>query len=275
MLKTDKIPQSVLVNGDNLDELEAFAINWASKLLNVEKNLVPKHPDFFSVRPMNKMRQISVDLIRSVITDIMQSPMQADRKFVLVYEADRMNTAAANAFLKTLEEPPEDTSIFLLSTKPYDLLPTIRSRCWWLNVKSSANNTLINDHDWQIWLKKFKEWLMCCMSTKSTDLIEMYAILHNFQMLFDKCIQNIETPKEDTMSEEELSAAQSRNEKQLCQKFFADIEKEIISISYSPTNKSIIPNIPKLITSLENAYTRIELNLPPTTALESFMMNVY
>ena len=50
-------------------------------------------------------------------------------RLLVIYEADRMNLSAANIFLKTLEEPTASTTILLLTTRPYSLLPTIRSRC--------------------------------------------------------------------------------------------------------------------------------------------------
>ncbi len=57
-------------------------------------------------------------------------------KVVIVDQAERMNNSAANAFLKTLEEPPEGSVIILVSSQPDRLLPTIRSRCSRLNFRS-------------------------------------------------------------------------------------------------------------------------------------------
>ncbi|MCB1185080.1 hypothetical protein KDM41_16770 [bacterium] len=67
--------------------------------------------------------------LRSVIHFLRKRAFQGRYKVAVVADAHRMNDAAANAFLKTLEEPPENTLIFLLATGTSGLLPTILSRC--------------------------------------------------------------------------------------------------------------------------------------------------
>jgi DNA polymerase-3 subunit delta' len=73
--------------------------------------------------------QIRVDEIREMAKFIHLSSVDAGRRVVIVDAADEMNTQAANALLKMLEEPPERTTILLVSHQPARLLPTIRSRC--------------------------------------------------------------------------------------------------------------------------------------------------
>jgi DNA polymerase-3 subunit delta' len=73
-----------------------------------------------------------VDFVKKrIIVDTLRVPMESEAKVVIVHEAERMCLIAnsANAFLKTLEEPPQRTVIVLVTTAPDDLLPTIRSRC--------------------------------------------------------------------------------------------------------------------------------------------------
>ena len=73
-----------------------------------------------------------VDFVRDrIIIDTLRVPMESERKVVIIHEAERMCLIAnsANAFLKTLEEPPPRTVIVLVTTAPDDLLPTVRSRC--------------------------------------------------------------------------------------------------------------------------------------------------
>ncbi|QGX98903.1 DNA polymerase III subunit delta' [Roseovarius faecimaris] len=72
---------------------------------------------------------IRVDEIRELARFIHLSAVDAGRRVVIVDAADEMNTAAANALLKMLEEPPERTTLLLVSHQPARLLPTIRSRC--------------------------------------------------------------------------------------------------------------------------------------------------
>lgn len=81
------------------------------------------------IRPRMKSRRIGVEEIRNLEHTLhLAAPGGACKVGVLV-EADRMNDQAANAFLKTLEEPPPHTLLLLLTANPQRLLPTILSRC--------------------------------------------------------------------------------------------------------------------------------------------------
>ena len=87
------------------------------------------HPDCHWVEPQKKSRVIGVDDVRGLLHSVYQSAFEGGWKAVVIAAADRMNPQAANAFLKTLEEPPAQTILFLLTNSPTSLLPTIVSRC--------------------------------------------------------------------------------------------------------------------------------------------------
>jgi DNA polymerase-3 subunit delta' len=70
-----------------------------------------------------------VEQIRGLLERISLRGLESKRKVALVVDAHMMNQQAQNAFLKTLEEPPSDTTLILLASAPDKLLPTIRSRC--------------------------------------------------------------------------------------------------------------------------------------------------
>ncbi|WP_298922519.1 DNA polymerase III subunit delta' [uncultured Roseobacter sp.] len=85
----------------------------------------------------DRMRdQIVVDDIRSLAGFFQLSAADGGRRVVIVDAADDMNTSAANALLKMLEEPPERATLLLVSHQPSGLLPTIRSRCRTLRLGS-------------------------------------------------------------------------------------------------------------------------------------------
>ncbi len=73
--------------------------------------------------------QLTVDEVRALKAFFALSAGGNGRRVVIVDSADEMNTSAANALLKELEEPPQDAVLFLISHRPSGLLPTIRSRC--------------------------------------------------------------------------------------------------------------------------------------------------
>ncbi|HNU75334.1 MAG TPA: DNA polymerase III subunit delta', partial [Deltaproteobacteria bacterium] len=87
------------------------------------------HPDFIMVGPSDNRTVITIEHIRGVISEVSLKPFEARFRFVVIEPAERMNNPAANALLKTLEEPPGATLIVLVTHNPILLLPTIVSRC--------------------------------------------------------------------------------------------------------------------------------------------------
>jgi len=82
------------------------------------------------IYPEKKSRVISMENIRkNLLGRISQSSLQGGWKAGVIVGADRLNTSSSNAFLKTLEEPPNNTIFLLLTEAPQQLLPTILSRC--------------------------------------------------------------------------------------------------------------------------------------------------
>ncbi|MFN5834152.1 MAG: hypothetical protein ACK459_10490, partial [Akkermansiaceae bacterium] len=79
-------------------------------------------------------RQISIDDIRDLEHTLQLAAPSGQTKVGVIVDADRMNEKAENAFLKTLEEPPDRTLLMLLTTKSQRLLPTILSRCVQVNL---------------------------------------------------------------------------------------------------------------------------------------------
>jgi DNA polymerase III subunit delta' len=92
------------------------------------------HPDVTWIRPESKSRSIRVDQVRELIRTMNLKPTQAGCKVGIIVGADRMRVEAANAFLKTLEEPPPKSILILLTSDPADVLETIQSRCLRLNL---------------------------------------------------------------------------------------------------------------------------------------------
>ena len=86
-----------------------------------------EHPDVGVVVPYN--RNILVDAIRDLETQSHFRPYEARARVFIVDNADKMNDAASNALLKTLEEPASTSYLILVTSRPDSLLPTIRSRC--------------------------------------------------------------------------------------------------------------------------------------------------
>jgi DNA polymerase III subunit delta' len=126
------------------------------------------HPDFFLLQPeadadntevaeaaqaagekkKKPSTQIKIGQIREVIDLIQTGTHQGGARVILLAPAEAMNAATANALLKTLEEPPTDTVLLLVSNEPERLLPTIRSRCQALAFGTPDRQLALN------WLKE-------------------------------------------------------------------------------------------------------------------------
>lgn len=89
------------------------------------------HPDIMLVTPENGV--IKIERIRDIEDFLSFMPYEGNKKVVIVDDADMMNRHSENAFLKTLEEPPENSVIILVSSRREMLVDTIRSRCF--NIK--------------------------------------------------------------------------------------------------------------------------------------------
>ncbi len=87
------------------------------------------HPDHYVVEPEEVDKAIRVDQVRDLVGFVTQTAQLGGRKVILLEPAEAMNLNAANALLKSLEEPSGDTVLLLISHQPSRLLPTIKSRC--------------------------------------------------------------------------------------------------------------------------------------------------
>jgi DNA polymerase-3 subunit delta' len=108
------------------------------------------HVDVFAIEP-DERASIKIDVIREVLSHTSFRPFEGKRRFVLIREADTLETSAQNSLLKSLEEPPPGTSFILTTAVPGALLPTVRSRCMRLRfgrlTSSEVAAALVRDHD--------------------------------------------------------------------------------------------------------------------------------
>jgi DNA polymerase III subunit delta' len=171
-LARGRLGHAYLFAGDQLEELESLARTLA-KTLNCRKPVETGgaatdccdecsscrridggvHADVHWARPESKSRVITIDQMRDLMREIQLKPTEAEHKAAVIAGADRLNAQAANAFLKTLEEPPAGSVLILLSTEPQRLLETILSRCLRLNFYGDGRREL-NPAEAE-WLERF------------------------------------------------------------------------------------------------------------------------
>jgi len=124
ILAHKNLPPVLLLQGPDGVGKGLFAEAAGRKLLATFK---AQPPDLHIYKPENDHHP--VETIRQMIAEIGMPPFEAPYKVFIIHDADKMLPASSNTLLKTLEEPPDDTYIFLLSAQPERLLPTIVSRC--------------------------------------------------------------------------------------------------------------------------------------------------
>jgi len=103
------------------------------------------HPDFFDLQPEEGSEVIKVDQVRAMIGKLDLTTSISMRKLAYIHPAETMNSAAANALLKSLEEPAGNAVLILVSDDPGRLPVTIRSRCQAITVKQPDSGAV---HDW-------------------------------------------------------------------------------------------------------------------------------
>lgn len=132
-------PHALLFTGAPDAGTHRLALSLANELNGARADTLENlhHPSCRVLRPGSKIRTISIDAVRSVEPFLALRAAEGETKLVIIDEADRLPEEAANAFLKTLEEPPPQTLIILITALPQKLLPTILSRCVRLDLRDS------------------------------------------------------------------------------------------------------------------------------------------
>src|SRR5471030_482906 len=186
-LARGRLGHAYLFAGDSLEELEILARTLAKTLncqnpvkingkatdccdecLSCRKIENGTHDDIHWARPESKSRVITIDQTRALMQQIQLKPTEAEHKVAVIVAADRLNPQAANAFLKTLEEPPSKSIIILLTTEPQRILETIISRCLRLNFAAESGAKL--DPKRVEWVQSFGE----LAATEQKSLISRY-----------------------------------------------------------------------------------------------------
>src|SRR4051812_33729306 len=178
-IERSRLSHSLLLHGDDLGTLVGVAHAIADRLLNPPtaktRFAVKDHPDYLALRPKGKSRIIPIGkagspdpgTMRDFLPKLYVTPAVAPRKVAILYEADRMEAPSANAFLKTLEEPPGNTTLLLITTRPYSLLPTILSRV--LHFRFPSAVAAVAADGWTPWLEDYRAWLGRLSDGATTD----------------------------------------------------------------------------------------------------------
>lgn len=101
-----------------------------------------RHPDVIEFEPEGVTYKLAEEVREGIIAEANRSPLESDRKVVIVLDAERLRDDAMNALLKTIEEPPARTVMMLVTPAPDDLLETVRSRCRRIDLPSLSDDAI-------------------------------------------------------------------------------------------------------------------------------------
>lgn len=287
-IERHRLSHSLLLTGDDLDVVAPAALAVADRLLRVPGSAGPQpapenHPDFFALRPAGKMRQISAEATRGLIGKVQVSPTVAPRKVAIIFECDRMHIAAANIFLKTLEEPPANTTLILLTSRPYALLPTIRSRC--LHFRFPTAGAAFKPDGWEAWLQDYAAWLgrlaegVTEKKAVADSVFAAYGLVARFGAVLDAATsaawaqQKARLPAD--LDEDEETAIETGIANGLRARLFAEIELATRNFALprlAAGDHTARRALTTSITELERAVGLLRVNLNESAALEEFIL---
>jgi DNA polymerase III subunit delta' len=286
-IRSGRLCHGLLLLGEDASLLQGVAHTVADRLLNVPASSArfspSQHPDCFFLRPTGKMRQIGAEPTRELILKLQVSPAVSPRKVAIVVDADRMNTAAANIFLKTLEEPPRETTILLLTTRPHALLPTIRSRVQ--NFRFPSSTDLVSAAGWPDWIADYQAWLAHLASNRLTKkgsagpVMRLYGLIARFSHVLELATaqawasQKEKLPAE--LSDEEQAAIESGLAHGLRARLFADIERATRGFAMpqiAAGDEALRQPLIATVEALEGVMGLLALNMNEGAVMEDFLL---
>ncbi|MBI2515507.1 MAG: DNA polymerase III subunit gamma/tau [Opitutae bacterium] len=295
-IERQRLANSLLLHGENLGTLATVAHGIADRMLNDPRQKTqqfpPKqHPDFFALRPAGKMRQISAEATRDLIGRIQVSPQVSHRKVAVIYEADRMNVAAANIFLKTLEEPPASTTILLLTTRPYSLLTTIRSRCLHFRFTDAGHAALAGceaatQELWRATRADYSAWLgqladgVTEKRAVASQVMAVYGLITRFNAVLsaatDQAWKQQKEKLPDDIDDDEQAAIETGIANGIRLKLFAELEyttSEFALQRLATGDEAARRSLAAAIERLEHDVGLLRLNLNEAAVLEDFLLS--
>ena len=272
-----RMPHAVLLTGNDGAVLARAAEQLAAMHLGEADPLA--HPDCRVLRPAKKSRRIVIENVLEVVAALRLSSL-TPRRVVIVNEPDRFLSESANAFLKTLEEPPPGTLIVLQTTHYYRVLPTILSRCLRFHVGGEA--PVIADPSWQDWLREMERLLTRMVKGPASPqarvsevFIPLYALCARFEVLLELFVEEAleaappPPPTDDDEDDAEVAYEESVR-RGVRARMLVSVEEKLRLVGRA--NPGCALQVAEAISHLEDARRRMELNYQVLAAFEQFLL---
>jgi DNA polymerase-3 subunit delta' len=163
----------------------------------IEEVFSSKAREIFVAEPESKSRRILIEQIRELEHGLQMRGSEGRRKVAIIAEADRLQPQAANAFLKTLEEPPSNSLLLLLSALPEALPDTIVSRC--ISIPLAANGQEVATAE----RSELIELLRGAAREETWGIQQAYRLSQGMQRLLAAIREQIKSENDDALKAEE------------------------------------------------------------------------
>ena len=195
----NRLAHAYLVTGSPGSGKEALAADLASLVNGTPAKDVfsSKAREIFIARPELKSRRISIEQIRELEHALQMRAANSRRKVAIISDADRLGDAAANAFLKTLEEPPKDSLLLLLSALPEALPETILSRCFTIALASDGEARSKKEEE------KLVKLLQQASRQMNWNVQFAYRLAQEFQQLLREIREEVKQETDGALKQEQ------------------------------------------------------------------------
>ena len=194
-----RLAHAYLISGPTGSGKREVAAQLASVVNGTEAADVfsSKAREIFVAEPESKSRRILIEQIRELEHGLQMRGAEGRRKVAIIAEADRLQPQAANAFLKTLEEPPANSLLLLLSALPEALPDTIVSRCITIPLASNGEEIEMPER------RELVELLVSAAGEEHWGIQQAYKVTQGVQSLLANIREQIKTETADALKEEE------------------------------------------------------------------------
>lgn len=195
--QNDRLAHACLITGPAGSGKRQLAAQLTGLIIGQEGGDPLTHADVHTVQPESKSRRIVVEQMRTLESELRMRALGGGAKVGIIFDAERLQPQAANAFLKTLEEPPGRSHLILVSALPEQLLETIISRCMEISLRAPASRERTPR---QVALLQM---LASSHRGRAVDLPGVYSLVRDFQGLLAETKEDAREQSEREWKEEE------------------------------------------------------------------------